>query len=94
MLRSIAKGRDDYRNAVDEVDWDKLAQVAVTKRLPNDDDYRGLLFNRCVLEYRTVVETEDDFRTLPWHDVHPLIQKIEAFEQALARYRASQEKGA
>ena len=75
--------------AVDEVDWDKLAEVAQTKHIPNEDDYRRLLFDRCVLEYRTVEETEDDFQTVRWHDVHPLIQKIDSFEQALERYRAS-----
>lgn len=90
LLRAIAKAREDYRNAVDEVDWIKLAEVAEHKRIPNDDDYRGLLFNRCVLEYRMVQETEDDFRTVRWHDVHPLIRKIEAFEQAFERLRASQ----
>ncbi|MFG6094097.1 ATP-binding protein [Leptothoe sp. ISB3NOV94-8A] len=92
ILRAIAKGRDDYRNTVDEVDWDKLAEVAQTKRIPNDDDYRGLLFNRCVLEYRMVQETDDDFQTIRWHDVHPLIQKLEAFEQAAKRYQASHQE--
>lgn len=87
MLRAIAKGRDDYRNTVDETDWDKLAEVAATKRIPNDDAYRGLLFNRCVLEYRTLEAREDDFQTVRWHDVHPLIQKIESFERAWARYQ-------
>lgn len=33
MLRAVAKGREDYRNAVDEVDWAKLAEVAQTKRI-------------------------------------------------------------
>jgi hypothetical protein len=57
MLRAIVKGRDDYGNAVDEVDWAKLAEVAQSlSAVPNDDDYRGLLFNRCVLEYRTSVQ--------------------------------------
>lgn len=93
LLRAIAKGRDDYRNAVDEADWDKLAEVAQTKRIPNEDDYRGLLFNRCVLEYRTVEETEDDFRVVPWHDVHPLIRQLEPFKQAVARYPHAQAEG-
>ena len=93
MLRAMAKGRDDYRNTVDEVDWDKLAEVAQTKRIPNDDDYRGLLFNRCVLEYRTVEESDDDFRTVRWHDVHPLIRKIEAFERAVERYQTFPQEG-
>jgi hypothetical protein len=85
VLRAIAKGRDDYRNAVDDADWDKLAKVFQTKEIPNDDEYRGLLFNRCVLEYRMVEEAEDKFQSICWHDVHPLIQKLEMFERALAR---------
>jgi hypothetical protein len=80
LLRAIAKGRDDYRNAVDEVDWAKLAEVAQTKRIPNEVDYRELLFNRCVLEYRLVEASEDDFKVVPWHDVHPLIQQLEPFK--------------
>ncbi|NEQ96074.1 MAG: ATP-binding protein [Cyanothece sp. SIO2G6] len=89
MLRAVAKGRDDYRNAVDEVDWERLAAVAQTKRIPNEDDYRGLLFNRCVLEYRMMEETEDDFRAVLWHDVHPLIQKLEPFQRAVERLQKS-----
>jgi hypothetical protein len=93
MLRAFAKGREDYRNAVDEVDWAKLAEVAQTKRIPNDDDYRELLFNRCVLEYRLVQETEDDFQTLRWHDVHPLIQKLDPFVQAVERHQQARGEG-
>jgi hypothetical protein len=93
LLRAIAKGREDYRNAVDEVDWAKLAEVAQTKRIPNDDDYRELLFNRCVLEYRLVQETEDDFQTLRWHDVHPLIQKLDPFVQAVEQHQQAREEG-
>lgn len=89
MLRAIAKGREDYRNTVDEEDWDKLAEVAQTKRIPNDDEYRVLLFNRCVLEYSMVNQTDDDFQTVRWHDVHPLIRRLEAFEQAAKRYQES-----
>ncbi|MEM6518957.1 MAG: ATP-binding protein [Cyanobacteria bacterium P01_C01_bin.70] len=91
MLRAIAKGREDYRNAVDEVDWAKLAEVYQTHRIPNDDAYRELLFNRCVLEYRQVQETDDDFQTVRWHDVHPLIQKLEPFMQAVEHQKAAQE---
>lgn len=90
MLRAIAKGREDYRNAVDEVDWAKLAEVAQTKRIPNDDDYRELLFNRCVLEYRLVEETADDLRIVRWHDVHPLIQKLEPFVKAVEDHQATE----
>jgi hypothetical protein len=74
------------------VDWAKLAEVAQTKRIPNDDDYRELLFNRCVLEYRLVEETDDDLQIVRWHDVHPLIQKLEPFLQAVERYQQARGK--
>jgi hypothetical protein len=90
----LLKGRDDYRNAVDEVDWAKLAEVAQSKRIPNEEDYRELLFNRCVLEYRLVEESDDDFKVVPWHDVHPLIQQLEPFKQAVGRYQSAQTEGA
>ncbi|MEM9818563.1 MAG: ATP-binding protein [Cyanobacteria bacterium P01_D01_bin.6] len=90
MLRAIAKGREAYQDTVNEVDWAKLAEVAETKRVPNDDSYRKLLFNRCVLEYRLVKETEDDFQTVRWHDVHPLIQKLEPYVQAVADRQANE----
>jgi hypothetical protein len=89
VLRAIAKGQDDYRNAVDERDWVRLAEVAQTKRIQNDDEYRALLFNRCVLEYRMVQEKDDDFQTIRWHDVNPLIEIPELFKQAADRQHES-----
>lgn len=84
VLRTpINKARENYRNAVDHADWIKLAQVHLTKQLPNEDDFRLLLFNRCLLEYRD----PDGNR---WHDVQPLLTMTEEFKTAIAEYRKGQ----
>lgn len=80
VQRAITKARNNYRNAVDAEDWQKLAEVSVSKSIPNDLDYRNLLFNRCLLEYRQVDETGEIKR---WHDAHPLIKEIDEFREAL-----------
>ena len=80
VRRAVTRARSNYRNTVDEDDWLKLAEVAYSKRVPNDAEYRTLLFNRCVLEYRHVDEGGDVKR---WHDVHPLIKKIDEYKEAL-----------
>ncbi len=77
---AIGRARDSYNASVDEGDWDKLADVFRSKRVPNEDGYRKLLFNRCVLEYRSVNEQQE---TVRWHDVHPLIQGLEEFRKRL-----------
>jgi AAA ATPase domain len=79
VQRAITRARDNYRNTVDEIDWQKLAEVSVRKLVPNDGDYRKLLFNRCVLEYREIDQNGD---MICWHDVHPLIENIPEFQQA------------
>lgn len=80
VQRAITKARNNYRNAVDAEDWQKLAEVSVSKSIPNDLDYRNLLFNRCLLEYRHVDERGEIKR---WHDAHPLIKEINEFREAL-----------
>jgi len=52
LRRAIARARNTYRDAVDEGDWEKLAAMSKSKRIPNDDDYRNLLFKRCRLKYQ------------------------------------------
>ncbi len=77
--QAITRARNNYRNTVDEGDWQKLAEVSISKLVPNDGDYRKLLFNRCVLEYREIDHNGD---MICWHDVHPLIESIAEFQQA------------
>jgi AAA ATPase domain len=71
VRRAISKARNTYRDAVDEPDWAKLAHVQRAQRVPNDGNYRKLLFTRCVLEYH-YLDREGDLIT--WHDVHPLLK--------------------
>ncbi|MEO1522200.1 MAG: ATP-binding protein [Cyanobacteria bacterium J06633_2] len=85
VRQAITRARNNYRNAVDAKDWEKLARVHHSKQLPNEDEYRNLLFNRCLLEYRA---TTDEGEQIRWHDAHPLILKIEEFKSALAQVQA------
>jgi len=77
--RAIAISRNTYNNTVDGKDWDKLAEIAKSKKVINDEQYRQLLLDRCVLEYREV-----DSQKI-WHDVHPLIKEIDEFQEAYQR---------
>lgn len=82
VQQAITRARNNYRNTVDETDWQKLAEVSISKLVPNDGDYRKLLFNRCVLEYR---EIDQNGEIICWHDVHPLIESIAEFQQAKSK---------
>lgn len=75
--KAIAASRNVYRNQVDHQDWQKLAQVSKNKVIINENEYRELLFSRCVLEYREIENLS------VWHDVHPLIEEISEFKNAV-----------
>ena len=76
---AIAISRNTYNNTIDHGDWVKLVEVFKNKKIVNESSYRELLFSRCVLEYR-------DPETLKvWHDIHPLIEDIDEFKDALSR---------
>jgi hypothetical protein len=75
---SVTEARDTYRRTVQENQWQALANVCYSKRIINDDLHRGLLFNRCLLEYRYL----DGDEIKRWYDVHPLIKGIEEFQEA------------
>ena len=81
VQRSITKLRDVYRRTVEEEQWHILAEVAKYKELKNDDKYRSLLFNRCILEYQYLDEAEE---LISWCDVHPLIKDLQRFQTAIA----------
>ena len=78
LRRAIARARNTYRDTVDEGDWEKLAAVFKTKRIANDDNYRNLLFKRCVLEYRY---TDTNGEMIRWHDIHPLLRGVEELQR-------------
>jgi hypothetical protein len=82
--RAINEARDNtYRNAVDSHEWEKLVIVSESKNIPNEEEYRSLLFRRCVLEYQEMSETGDIKR---WYDIHPLIEDIDEFKSAKEIY--------
>ena len=81
--RAVSEARNiTYNNAVSADEWKKLAEVYVSKNIPNEEEYRSLLFRRCVLEYRYLNE-EDNF--VIWHDIHPLIEEISDFKYSLEK---------
>jgi hypothetical protein len=79
--RAIAISRNTYNNTVDSQDWDRLVEIAKSKKIVNEEKYRQLLFDRCVLEYREV-----DSQKI-WYDVHPLIKEIDEFKEAYQRLK-------
>jgi hypothetical protein len=82
VQRAITQARDTYRRTVNHDQWGLLAEVSRTKRVVNDDKYRSLLFNRCLLEYRYL---DDEGEVQRWCDVHPLIRGIQEFKEAVAQ---------
>lgn len=81
VQRAITQARDTYRRTVNHDQWGLLAEISRTKRVVNDDKYRSLLFNRCLLEYRYL---DDEGEVQRWCDVHPLIRGIQEFKEAVA----------
>ncbi|MBE9056298.1 AAA family ATPase [Sphaerospermopsis sp. LEGE 08334] len=80
VRRAITQAGDTYRRAVENHQWSLLAEVSLSKRIINDDQYRSLMFNRCLLEYRYLDEEGEMQR---WYDIHPLIQGIQEFKEAV-----------
>jgi hypothetical protein len=70
--------RKTYHDTVNADQWELLAAVHCSKKIPNDDAHRGLLFTRCLLEYREGKEKKE-----PWYDVHPLLRDVSEFKDAL-----------
>ena len=88
--RAIAELRETFRKTVNDAEWAMLASVYRTKQMPNDDAYRKLLFNRCILEYHPL-DADSGQKLQPWQDVHPLICDLENFQAALTALTASQD---
>jgi len=79
LQRSISEARNTYRNTVYHNEWEALARVYQTKQIENQELYRNLLFQRCVLEYR-YINAQDEIQC--WYDIHPLIKGIKEFQNA------------
>jgi hypothetical protein len=82
VRRAITQARDTYRRAVENHQWSLLAEVSCSKRIINDDQYRSLMYNRCLLEYRYL---DKDGEMQRWYDIHPLIQGIQEFKEAVEK---------
>lgn len=77
LQRSISELRNTYRNTVFANEWEALAKVYHSKQIENEPLYRGLLFNRCILEYRYL---DHQGNSKVWYDIHPLIKGIKEFQ--------------
>jgi hypothetical protein len=82
LQRSFSELRNTYRNTVFANEWEALANVYHSKEIENDPLYRGLLFNRCILEYRYL---NGDGESQVWYDIHPLIKGIKEFQDSFNR---------
>jgi hypothetical protein len=80
VRRAISELRDTYRKIISEDEWMLLVRVHREKEIINNDQYRSLLFRRCILEYRCL---NDQDEVTVWHDIHPLIFGVESFQKAL-----------
>jgi len=85
VQRAITELRAVYHRAVEEPEWERLALVSHRRReIPNDNEHRSLLQRRCILEYRCL-DREGEIRI--WYDVHPLIYKIQRFQDELVKLK-------
>lgn len=82
LQRSISELRNTYKNTIYANEWEALAKVYHSKEIVNEQLYRGLLFNRCILEYRY---QEQDGSIKTWYDIHPLIKGIKEFQDTYNR---------
>ena len=80
--RAITQARDVFRSTVGDKQWEILADVYRNKAIKNNDEYRKLLFNHCILQYVDFDEQEEMQR---WYDVHPLIIGIQEFKKELEK---------
>ena len=80
--RAITQARDVFRSTVDDKQWEILADVYRNKAIKNNDEYRKLLFNHCILQYVDFDEQEEMQR---WYDVHPLILGVKEFKDQLEK---------
>jgi len=87
IQRAITQARKTFRRTVEHDEWVLLAKVADSKQIDNADEYRKLLFNRCVLQYE-YFDKEGELQ--PWYDVHPLIRGIQQFKDKFIAVNESQ----
>ena len=60
----------------------KLAAVYETNKIKKDADHQAMLFSQSVLEYANDPDAADESEK-EWHDVHPAVQRLKSFREAL-----------
>jgi hypothetical protein len=83
--RAIEETRETYQKTVQESQWEVLARACHLKQADNDEEHLRLLLNRCLLEYRYYDVNE---ALIIWCNIHPLIEGIPRFQEALSKVRA------
>ncbi len=73
-----------FSRMIPEEYFGKLADVYLTNKIKKDADHQRMLFSQSVLEYVDEPdEDEPDSEKEPWHDVHPAVQRLKSFREAL-----------
>jgi hypothetical protein len=73
-----------FARMIPEDYFEKLVAVHRTNKIKKDDDHQKMLFSQSVLEYADEPdEAESETEKEPWHDVHPAVQKLKSFREAL-----------
>ena len=78
VQRAITESRLTYQRSVQEEEWQVLVDVFRSKSVKNNQQYRDLLFNRCLLEY---IYFDEEGEKQVWYDVHPLIKGVQEFQE-------------
>lgn len=80
--KAIEETRETYQKSIQEYQWEILALAGHLKQADNDEEHLRLLLNRCLLEYR-YYDRDDKLKI--WYNVHPLIEGIQKFQDALKK---------
>lgn len=83
--RAAEETRETYKLAIQDHHWEMLASTCHSKTAKNNEQYLGLLLNRCLLEYR-YYDDEDALQI--WCNVHPLIEGLKPFQEALLKVQS------
>jgi hypothetical protein len=87
VQKSIEEARETYAITVLDAQWSALAKVWTGKQANNNEQHLRLLLNRCLLEYRYY---DAQGKLHRWHNIHPLIEDLEQFQDALQVVQAAE----
>ncbi len=71
-----------FSRMIPEEYFPKLAAVYETNKIKKDADHQAMLFSQSVLEYAGDPDDAEPEKE-PWHDVHPAVQRVKSFREAL-----------